>query len=473
MVVLRRHLNLIFDFCKKRRKIIIAILLPGTLLFSFLFGYYVEFSKEFDDIVKNADRKKPYTGSVVPRPQYKDRFESAYDEIPKEKLSHENPEITVSGRVAYLKDNEVYIINADKTGNRQLTNDGNIKNSLSVSPNSKLIAFAYRPSDEKPYGGMFSYYSVGIGLYNLETSHTSWLQLYSKDSHYTHMNFSPDSRFLASWKDSSESVIYRIADGEKVIHVKPSTEKGRVSPIVFLGDSRISYIVDGRLVVADLNNSKDSKVLATGVDSFRVVHEGPPVPEPPIWSESEKYVMYYKDGDLYLLKTEDGRETLVYKGELSWVTEHTYPNAYPEYISVDEKFAVMLIFGEDATTYIYNLESGEMKEIADFGQSLSTSFDGKIVFGLVMEDWPASSAYYDLTTSELHKCGNPIETSYYTWAGGTNYQSRLITWNPSSTAILATGNLASKKDDVVQILILDKCYLYDLVDDASTAVWVD
>lgn len=77
---------------------------------------------------------------------------------PDETLMPLKLEHTAKGKLAYIKDNQIYVVNADRTGLTQLTNDKSDKYDLSVSPNGKMIAYLARKEDEPNGGGMFSRY---------------------------------------------------------------------------------------------------------------------------------------------------------------------------------------------------------------------------------------------------------------------------------------------------------------------------
>ena len=390
---------------------------------------------------------------------------------PDETLMPLKLEHTAKGKLAYIKDNQIYVVNADRTGLTQLTNDKSDKYDLSVSPNGKMIAYLARKEDEPNGGGMFSRYWTNLYIYNFDTKSVHKINSGEMAS-FAYPNFSKDSKYITVWV-TGNSKIYRIADG-KVVKDIGGPKDEVATPIVFLDEKRVSYILNGKLYIDEVDN-QDRDLIRADLDVIRPIHEGPSIPEPPYWSKSLRYVTYYKKGDFFLYDKQSGKEKLLVPGNTETIfygenSDYKYPNGYPvDYINNEQDF---LLIKNDLTVR-YNISTGKFYDIGAFESTTQVSGDGKTIFSTHSSgSFNTQGTFYDVQSNKESTCKVNFVNDHYWWAGGTDYTSRYKTWNYSSSAVVGNGNYRSGKSDFLQILDKDTCYIYDIAYKGYSAVWL-
>lgn len=227
------------------------------------------------------------------------------------------------GKLSFVQNGEIWVINADRTGIKQLTDDEYSKAELAISPDNSKILYTYYPREEDQMNWKAYYYGHGrgIGVLDLTTGQTKILVPQTETLlHYA--RWSPNGKYISYWYGNGRSsVVIDANTGSNIRTIEsqrvnsPYERQGTaimgVSPITWFDDSnKISYIIDSDLVVDTLFNSNPT-VLDTRADAYHQVFESTNDPKQPVWSLNERYVAYYKDYNLYFMDSKTGGKTFV------------------------------------------------------------------------------------------------------------------------------------------------------------------
>lgn len=373
------------------------------------------------------------------------------------------------GKILFVSEGEIWTINSDSTNLKQLTKDENNKFHISMSLDAKKIAYSFFPKDDmKRNRGYYVGYFSGVAIFNIDTNETKILIPYEYiQNHYP--VWSPDNKYLSVWIGNGiGSKLIDISSTDVVLNLT-GTKDNYVSPIVWIPlTNKVSFIENKNLVTFNLDDS-NRQILATGVDSLRMVHEGPNVPQPPSWSPSGRYVTFYKSGDLYLMDVINNTEVIVEKGKKSEMFDQIYPQAFPVGFNSDETMLYMYNSAKEKDTVVLDIKTGQLQEIAMLGQSIIMSPDKREILGKDYEKTP-KIVVINLSNNTLKECPGKFNYSYYSWAGGTGYSFRFDTWSPDNSGIL--GYRESGKQGL-NILNVKDCSVFNLTVNKSIidAIW--
>lgn len=385
------------------------------------------------------------------------------------------PEIleeAAQGKLAFIEDGDISLVNADRTGYEKLTEDEFNKFSPAVSPDGKKIAYGFYPKDESKRSnqGYYVGFHSGISIVDVATGKIKTLIKYEPtQNHYPY--WLPDSKFLTVWVGNGSGA--KLIDTDTSTVVQNIDEPGEVSPIVWVpGKRKISFIADGTLYISEIDGSGKNELM-NGVAAYRQVHEGPNVPEPPGWSNTGKYVTYYKDADFYVLDVDSSKETLLGKGSEDDGMFGSYPQVYLLGFSEDDKKIFMLDYGADKYNIaIHDLETDATTYIAEYGQTAVLSPDKTHIFGNLKPGYTnAVSASYNISKLTEKSCSSGFRHNYYWWAGGLGYSTSYDVWSPDSKYVVGV-NYPTASDVALEILDPATCYNYDLYKGhVNGAVW--
>lgn len=377
------------------------------------------------------------------------------------------------GKVVFVTEGEIWSINSDGTNLKQLTNDENSKFHISASSDGKKIAYGFYPKDEKKRTnqGYYVGYNSGLAIFDIDTKNVKTLIPYgSIQNHYP--VWSQDNKYISVWVGNGVgSRLIDVSSGADIFNLKGS-ENNYVSPIVWIPTTgKVSFVENKNLVSLNIDGS-DRQTLATGVDSLRQVHEGPNVPQPPLWSQSGRYVAFYKSGDLHLMDAINKTDVLVEKGSKEEMFNQNYPQAYPIGFNLEETKLYMYDSAKQKDTVVLDIKTGRIQEIADLGQTLIMSPDKQTLFGQVY-DPNRKIIIINLSDNSQRECPGTFDYSYYGWAGGTGYVFRFDTWSSDNKGILGYKDYGNQG---LNILNIKDCSVFDLVTGKSilsgNAIWL-
>lgn len=399
---------------------------------------------------------------------------------PKVASTPEPIENILEGKLAFVSDGQIWTINANASGKQQITEDEFSKFSLSISPDKKYIAYSFYPTDpeERTNSGAYVGYNSGVAVIDLETKETRTLIPYGNiQNHYA--TWSTNSEYISVWVGNGLAAkLVEVSTGKELfttsaLEVKdeeskfflPSNSVKTVSPIVWLPKSnKVSYISNGNLISANVDNS-NQEILAKGLDALRGVHEGPNVPQPPRWSESERYVTFYKNADLHLMDGVNKTDIILGEGVIGEFFQKPYPQSYLIGFGSDETNLYLLDYNDENLAVSLELQSNkrdQLDKVTD-GQSLIISPDKTKVA------WRDNNVLTIFSTvdNSTKSCQTSLRYEYYTWAGGFGYSTALSAWSPNSNALVGdinfTGNL--------NILNTETCDIHSLQTKGAGAVW--
>lgn len=387
-------------------------------------------------------------------------------------LLKESKSSDAKGKLAFISGGEIWKINSDGSGSNQLTNDENNKFHLSISPDGKNIAYGFYPKDEKKRTNMGYYvgYNSGLALFNIESKETKVLIPYgSIQNHYP--IWSEDNKYVSVWVGNGLGAkLIDIFSGVEVLSLKGTTDSP-ISPIIWEPNTgRVSFVENKSLVTTSIDGS-NKQTLATEVDSLRIIHEGPNIPEPPLWSPSGRYVIFYKKGNLHLMDVINKTDVLVEKGEKEEMFNQIYPQAYPIGFNSDETKLYMYDSAKQKDTVVLDIKTGEIQEIAKLGQTLIMSPDKQTLLGQIYDN-NGKIVIINLSDYSQKECPGKFDYSYYSWAGGTGYTFRFDTWSPDNKSIIGYIDYGSKG---LNIFNASDCSVFNLVTDktvsSSDAIW--
>lgn len=378
----------------------------------------------------------------------------------------------VKGKIAFVTEGEIWLINADRTGLMQITSDEFNKFGINISPDGKKIAYSIYPKDEKKRTnqGFYVGFNSGLAAVEVDSRQIKILVPYgSLQHHYPVWSF--DNQYVSIWLGNGTGAkVFEVASGQEMLSLVPSKDSF-VSPVTWIPQSeKISFIFEGDLIKSNRNGS-NREVLATGADALRFVHEGPNVPEPPLWSKSGRYVTFYKNGDLHIMDAFNRTDVLVERGKKEGLFNQYYPQAYVlGYIS-DETKLYLLDYSRSKNSVVLDLPSGKLEEIASLGQGATVSPDSTKLIGRNEETTNNTITILDTTGNKTKECPGTFRYSYYTWAGGTTFSFNQAVWSPDSIGLLGYNDYGRNG---LQILNTDTCEVYDLLvgkEVSESAVW--
>ncbi|OGK33135.1 hypothetical protein A3E10_01030 [Candidatus Roizmanbacteria bacterium RIFCSPHIGHO2_12_FULL_37_23] len=376
------------------------------------------------------------------------------------------------GKIAFVSEGEIWTINSDGTNKKQITNDENNKFHISISSDGKKIAYGFYPKDEKKRTneGYYVGYNSGLAIHNLDLKETKTLIPYSPiQNHYP--LWSHDNKYVSVWVGNGiGSRLIDVSSGSDILNLKGS-ENNYVSPIVWVPKTdKVNFIENKNLIISNIDGS-NKQILATEVDSLRKVHEGPNVPQPPVWSQSGRYVAFYKSGDLHLMDAINKTDVIVEKRSKDEMFSQNYPQAYPVGLSSDEAKLYLFDSAKEKDTVVLDIKTGQMQEIAKLGQSLIMSPDKENLLGRTY-DTGQEIVVINLKDNSRRECNGSFDYSYYSWAGGTGYAFRYDTWSPDSKGILGYKDHG---DQGLNILNVRDCSIFNLITakniDSGNAIW--
>ncbi len=380
---------------------------------------------------------------------------------------------TASGRIAFVMDGEVYVVNADRNDLQQITDDEYKKFGLQVSPDKMKIVYSFYPEDSEKQtnSGMYVGYNSGVAFVDVESKKVTVLIPYGNiQNHYA--NWTPDSRYITVWVGNGlGSKVIDTVLNSTILNLSSSDGKASISPVVWVkGKNKISYILNNSLYLANVDGSEAVK-LKDGVDALRQVHEGPNVPEPPFWSGSGRFAAYYKDGFLNLYDSVNITEVVVGKATKEDMFESNYPQTYLTSYSSNEMKLFFLEYDQKPTAVSFDIVTGKRENIGSFGQSMVISPDKKTLFALTNEPYSNSPVgFHNLETGELKTCGSDFRHSYYWWAGGLGYNTSLSVWSPDNSVVVGSGT-SGRDYGTVKVMLID-CTNYEIVrGNISERVW--
>jgi TolB protein len=209
---------------------------------------------------------------------------------------------------------DIYVINADGSGLRNLTNTPDIHEySPSWSPNGKSIAFSRGSPTTKPRsngnGTVTSVNTTNIFVMNSDGSNAA--QLTNEDSNNLSPKWSPDGRliaFVSNRIDGSPEIFVMNADGLGQANVTDFPERG-----VYGTDP--TWSPDGRFIAFTRHSKDRSDIFIVDVDgdNLRQLTHSAGQDSYPAWSPNGQWIAFVtsidRTGQIHLLSP-DGTNTI-------------------------------------------------------------------------------------------------------------------------------------------------------------------
>lgn len=348
--------------------------------------------------------------------------------------------------------NEGEIIMTDGKTRKSLINIDGIIHDIAVSPDGQKISYTYSSKDSFGNSGPFSYPVTGLKIFNLNNGLSRELVPLA-DQTVRYPFWSRDGRYLTVWlNDGDSSRIINVANGAIVLAVAAENKTRAVSPIIFtpFQENRIAYIQDGQLIEADINGQNKSAMLKN-LEATRWVHEGPPLPNPPIYSNDGNYVaIYFENGDLAILDKKNNKTKILSRGYKSEFFGENLPSGFIVGFNKQNNFVYDEVgeegyqLGSAPPVYIYFPQESKISNLP-----ISSSADlSSMMFSPDLEKLITHSSYtgqglniHSSVNGELlNDCSKvDFRYSFYNWGGGPDYSSGLKVWSTDGKYLVSEG----------------------------------
>ena len=209
----------------------------------------------------------------------------------------------VKGKIAYIKDNQLYQVNTDRTAVTTLTSDATQKSNLIVSPDGSILVYTSTVSDAKPP-------THGLSSYTFKSKKVEVL-LDTKESIHQNLSFSSSGRYLSAWNNNGQEAIVLDVPNKQIVLRYSTDDQSGMSPISWIPNSEaLSFVLKSELFTGTIEG-QDLKVLSKDVVGVKTDNGNVDIPVTLIWSDNGKYVSYLKKNGLYYYDLDSQTETPV------------------------------------------------------------------------------------------------------------------------------------------------------------------
>lgn len=374
--------------------------------------------------------------------------------------------IETNDRVIFLTNKGLFEINLKTEDIRKLAEEKDIID-ISSSPDGRKIAILVRGEGQRP---LFGYPTTGLSIIDLVTNNI--LEIIPVDEQVVrYPRWSPDGKYLSLWLDDGRSSQVYDYDSQKIIlHITTEETESPASPIVFVSaqDERIAYIKNGWLFETDTDGQNQMQLIS-GLSSFRSVHEGPPLPNPPYYSPDGRFVaVYRKNGDLLLYDKHKNIEKVIssgYEGQMFGDSPSGFIIGF-----TDSKFLYYVIgekghsYSEEPPVFAYDLEDGSIYDFSIDHKSVDLSSiimspDLKSIISHSVYTRQGTILYSDEGTLETNCISSDFRYNFYNWGGGPDYADLSKVWSTDSKYIVSEGR------DSLEIMDPKTCKIKTVVSD--------
>lgn len=378
--------------------------------------------------------------------------------------------------------NQLFEINPNGTGKKLLYVSASQILDMSASPNGEWLAFTTRDDKEalQSVSANFGYPITSLIVLDMKTQKAEQLDT-PENSTIRYPRWSQDSNYLTFWQnDGQASRVYSLKDKKFVLEVTSDTQEETVSPIVFVPgtNNMAAYIYRNSLNELELTG-KGKMTYLEGLEALRGVHEGPPLPNAPIYSPDGQLISLYKtDGDLIIFDKASNQSKALAEGDengpfgvtpmgyaigFNFRNELIYMATSETGYQADEVMP-LFIYSKNATasatfsTQAKNLDIGSFLVSGARNRILGHSFySGK------------GSMLFDGTGNMVRDCTETdFRYSYYSWGSGPDHASVAKVWSANEQSIL------SEPGDNLSVMNAYNCEVTKILDEKVTlSMWVN
>ncbi len=319
----------------------------------------------------------------------------------------------LSGTLAYIQDNQIYTIKADRTLPDQITSDDTIKKELASTPNGESLVYTF--NDIKP-----DQKGTGLALVNRTTKKITTL-LEPAENILQQPRISPNNEYVSIWVDQGkESWIVRIKDGEITLRYGTTQEKS-ISPMVWIpGTSRVSFVLVNELFASNVNGDQLRSYATNVLGMTTQTDEGIPAALlAPVWSANSRFVAYHKEDGLYLIDTYSNQETPIEttkdkdQGKKAPFRALNFTNNSSHLLYANN------LKPDGQSTFLYSIAEKKSVPVGDFGTNalvaagriLSPSSDSTGLHRYSLETWqndPCTQITPDFSQASLSDNGTAL-----------------------------------------------------------------
>lgn len=455
---------------RKSRKLLI-ILVVIIFVISSVIGYYIYTINPFYQYISDSSTAPTNKITTSPAVTISPAINAATDDLI----------IFEKNKILYTKGKSLFITNG-KSNEKVADLDGDIITAI-PSHNSLKIAVTNK-SKEEP--GMFDYYKTKLSIINLSTKKITPI-MSDEDKVINYQTWSSDNKYLAFWVNSGEeSFVYDIQEEKPIFSVKGTKSISPVSPIVFGKQSaKIAFIQDKILYESDITG-ENKQLIVKDAEATRWVHEGPALPNIPIYSPDNKSLLYYNSkGDLLIINKDTNSSKKIESGIISEIGGGYSPNAFAVNFITDNLLLFYAYsngnysYGDPPPTHIFDINTNQIMTYSpNEGLLKMGSADLNSLFiSPDKNSIVAHSVYTGQGLDVYNKSGQLVKGcsqkdfrySFYNWGGGPNYASVFTVWSPDSKYILSE----STNKNILSVLDSKDCKIYTVLNTPfNFAIWM-